>query len=74
MTRKRAQLAAVSLEPDILVLSNVVMSGDYLVLPSGTYSQRPGTPANGMIRFNTSNNYIEYYSINAWYRFLKTTN
>ncbi|MCC6597225.1 MAG: tail fiber domain-containing protein [Alphaproteobacteria bacterium] len=44
---------------------------DALVLPSGTDAQRPGTPAGGMIRYNTTatpKDVIEYYDAEstAW--------
>jgi hypothetical protein len=37
-------------------------------LPSGTTAQRPTTPAGGMIRFNTTLGYVEFYNSNtsAW--------
>lgn len=37
-----------------------------LALPSGTTSQRPNTPANGMIRYNSTNGAFEGYASNAW--------
>ncbi|MBI2235272.1 MAG: hypothetical protein HYU57_09895, partial [Micavibrio aeruginosavorus] len=39
---------------------------DALVMPSGTTAQRPGTPANGMIRYNNSNGKFEGYQAGAW--------
>jgi hypothetical protein len=39
---------------------------DSLRLPSGDDSQRPGTPANGDIRYNTDGATIEGYSNGAW--------
>jgi hypothetical protein len=43
-------------------------STGYFQIPQGTTAQRPGTPANGMIRLNTSTNVFEIYSTNlaAW--------
>ena len=35
-------------------------------LPNGTTAQRPGTPAAGMTRYNTSNGALEYYGASAW--------
>lgn len=35
-------------------------------LPNGTTAQRPGTPASGMTRYNTSNGALEYYGASAW--------
>ena len=37
-----------------------------LTLPAGTTAQRPGTPLQGMIRYNTTLNYTEYYDGGAW--------
>jgi hypothetical protein len=35
---------------------------DALRLPNGTTAQKPGTPTAGMIRYNTTNNAVEYYA------------
>lgn len=37
-------------------------STGYLKLPSGTTAQRPGSPAVGMLRWNTSTGTLEYYT------------
>lgn len=37
-----------------------------LALPAGTTAQRPNTPANGMIRYNSSNGAFEGYASGAW--------
>lgn len=37
-----------------------------LIVPKGTTAQRPGTPADGMIRFNTDTPGIEAYYSGAW--------
>jgi hypothetical protein len=37
-----------------------------LTIPVGTTAQRPGTPAAGMTRFNTSYNAVEYYNGTSW--------
>lgn len=37
-----------------------------VTLPSGTTAQRSGTPVNGMIRYNSTNNQFEGYAANAW--------
>jgi len=45
---------------------DITMSGTgSLKLPSGTTAQRP-TGAEGMIRYNTTEDYIEYYNGDAW--------
>lgn len=37
-----------------------------IVVPRGTSLEQPGTPANGMIRYNTDNNKFEAYENSAW--------
>jgi hypothetical protein len=43
-----------------------VATTDAILLPSGTDAQQPGTPANGMIRYNTDNDKFEAYENGAW--------
>ena len=43
-----------------------VSATDALRLPSGTGAQRPGTPANGDLRYNTDDATIEGYSNGGW--------
>ena len=38
----------------------------HLTLPSGTTAQRPASPTNGMLRYNTSTNAVELYYGGAW--------
>ena len=46
---------------------NVLLSGTgVLDLPVGTTAQRPGSPNNGMIRYNSSLSRYEGYSGSAW--------
>ncbi len=46
---------------------NILMSGTgTLDLPVGTTTQRPGSPNNGMIRYNTTLTRYEGYSGSAW--------
>ncbi len=40
-----------------------------IVLPSGTSSDRPTSPVNGMIRYSTSSNRVEGYANNLWVGF-----
>lgn len=35
-------------------------------LPNGTTAQRPGSPLEGMTRYNKSNGVLEYYGASAW--------
>jgi hypothetical protein len=39
---------------------------EYLLIPQGTTGDRPGTPSNGFIRYNTSINAFEGYVNGAW--------
>lgn len=43
-----------------------VTSTGYHKVSSGTTAQRPGTPVNGMIRYNTTLNALEAYINGAW--------
>jgi hypothetical protein len=38
----------------------------HMKLPSGTTAQRPGSPAAGDVRYNSSTNAFEYYNGTAW--------
>jgi hypothetical protein len=38
----------------------------YLNVPSGTTAQRPSSPVNGMIRYNTTLSKLEGYANNSW--------
>ena len=49
--------------------NNIALSGTAnMVLPSGTTAQRPATAAAGMVRYNTTDNVLEYYNGTAWIR------
>jgi hypothetical protein len=39
---------------------------DYITLPRGTTGQRPGSPTDGMMRFNTTASVFEGYKNTAW--------
>ena len=43
-------------------------STGYFDAPSGTTAQRPGSPATGMIRFNTTLTAFEYYNGTHWFK------
>jgi hypothetical protein len=50
-----------------MATGDITVSGTAaLTLPSGTDAQQPGTPANGMIRYNTDNDKFEAYENGAW--------
>lgn len=59
-----ASWAAVSVTPTA-VSDQANSSTGYFDLPVGTTAQRPASPGFGMIRFNTTINYIEYYDESA---------
>jgi hypothetical protein len=40
-----------------------------LLIPKGVESNRPGSPVNGMIRYNTDTNQFEGYQAGAWRQF-----
>lgn len=47
--------------------ANVTCSGTGAIgVPSGTEEQRPGTPATGMVRFNSTSSVFEGYNGSAW--------
>jgi hypothetical protein len=44
----------------------VINSTNNVLLPKGTTAERPVTPANGMIRYNTTTSEVEVYQGSAW--------
>jgi hypothetical protein len=52
--------------------ANCTTTGSFIV-PIGTTAQRPASPVNGMVRFNTTNNVLEGYANNTWVGFLSYT-
>lgn len=47
--------------------NNLIYSGTgSLTMPNGTTAQRPGSPAEGMIRYNTTEDEFEGYADGAW--------
>lgn len=42
------------------------LSTGSLTVPSGTTAQRPSSPVNGMIRYNTTLSRLEGYANNSW--------
>jgi hypothetical protein len=45
------------------------LSTGYFALPSGTTAQRPGSPVNGMLRYNTTTSQSEIYQNGGWVTF-----
>ena len=59
----------VSVATSNLSATNVIDFGgstDAIELPQGTTAQRPGTPATGMIRYNSTESHYEAYISGAW--------
>lgn len=55
---------------DVTFNSSVTLNTDgYLFLPSGSTAERPGSPRNGMIRYNTTTQAFEGYN-GDWYYFV----
>ena len=46
--------------------NTVVNDTGFIQLPSGTTAQRPASPSQGMIRWNTSLGRMEYYNGTVW--------
>lgn len=44
---------------------NVTATGAWTI-PTGTTAQRPGTPATGMMRYNTTLSALEIYNGSSW--------
>jgi len=49
-------------------IANVSTAGA-VIIPSGTTAQRPASPVNGMIRYNTNIPNLEGYANNTWVGF-----
>lgn len=56
-----ASLAGATFTGDVILGTTTALE-----LPDGTTAQRPGTPVNGMIRYNTTLNTFEGYKSSAW--------
>ncbi len=47
--------------------NNPVLGGmGSITIPRGTTAQRPGSPASGMLRYNSTTNEIEFYNGTSW--------
>ena len=54
----------------LAVSSDLIIPGTGgTVVPTGTTGERPGTPTNGTIRYNTTTNTFEYYENDSWHNF-----
>ena len=52
---------------DAKIPDNLTFSGTGgITLPAGTTAERPGSPADGGFRFNTTTDIMEYYNGTSW--------
>ena len=52
---------------DAKIPDNLTFSGTGgITLPAGTTAERPGSPADGVFRFNTTTDIMEYYNGTSW--------
>jgi hypothetical protein len=56
-----ASLAGATFTGDVILGTTTALE-----LPDGTTGERPGSPVNGMIRYNTTLNQFEGYKASAW--------
>lgn len=62
-----APLASPSFTGTVTFAGSIDMSGTgYIDVAAGTTAQRPGSPSNGMFRYNTTDNAFEGYANGAW--------
>lgn len=62
-----APLASPSFTGTATFAGNINMSGTGAIdVAAGTTGERPGTPSNGMLRYNTTDNQFEGYVNGAW--------
>lgn len=53
--------------PTIGIATNPTLPGTgYVLIPKGTTAERPGSPQDGMIRFNTDSSAFEVYESGGW--------
>jgi len=58
----------IKISPDQIVgnVSLQVNGTDAMIIPTGAQSARPSNPQQGMMRFNTNNNQLEFYTGTTW--------
>jgi hypothetical protein len=49
------------------------LDSQWLRIPTGTTAQRPASPANGMVRYNTTTNKLEGYENGGWADLVQST-
>lgn len=54
-------------DPVVAIAANPILPGvEYFKPPQGTTAQRPGSPTNGMVRYNTDLSALEVFESSAW--------
>ena len=61
-----AKIADDAVTSDKLAANPTLTGSEGVVLPSGTTAERPGSPADGVFRFNTTTDLMEYYNGTNW--------
>ena len=64
-TASNAQIAAGAVDNAALD-SDLTFTGESIIVPVGTTAQRPSSPANGMLRYNTDLTQYEAYKNGSW--------
>ncbi len=59
-------LTATATQINTVCSSNTFPGTAGFIPPSGTTAQRPGSPANGEMRFNTTTNHLEAWNGASW--------
>jgi len=63
---QNSKLTFTNSEESSLNFFNLTLDSNYITLPRGNTAQRPSVAEAGMIRFNTSTNFIEGYNGFDW--------
>ena len=65
-----ANADGVSGDPTFSIADDVILPGTgAMTVPRGLFSQRPGSPVEGMFRYNTTNAVFEGYAAGSWQSF-----
>ena len=54
------------------IKNSIINDTGFLKIPSGTTAQRPSSAAVAMLRYNTTEDYVEYYDGSEWIQFVRT--
>lgn len=59
-------LTATATEINSVCASNLFTGTAAVTVPTGTTAERPGSPINGMVRYNSDTSRLEAYANNTW--------